>query len=447
MRRGICVILALLIVMWGVGGCQKPDPVTPDDDTEQTDKPGGDEGGEDNPGDEDDPGTGGEDNPGDEPGDEDDPGDEEPGGDEPGDEPAYEILDPGEQYTETPVYPSHPDLVRDVECTEFYDNLYDWIEPDFGNVDYVLSQGGGTAWPILTDDLHIRMYQASGSKGGNYIRIRAKYDARLLNVTVGSATDTKIAWTLDGKMKKSSTVSLAAGERCTVGEDVLGDGVGEVCFYCMGADQKERWELDYIKVTYRGGYTEDDFYVDPVECGPLVKVKFPFTENFEDAAFPTTEKNTYDKYGLTAGPANFQWSTWYGCFSWQYPKALKGKLGEKSPQLRVYQEDEDYDKTQYGHLKMEYFLSGLSSVSFKYYFSEFWVSATISYCEFGSSEWTAPQQIALQNYSDRQTLREFKYVLDGGVPHDAKIKIEIDESTGHPSSDHYDLIFDDFVFE
>ena len=53
--------------------------------------------------------------------------------------------------------------------------------------------------------------------------------------------------------------------------------------------------------------------------------------------------------------------------------------------MRIYQEEEDYDMEQFGHLKMEFFLEGLSKVSFRYYMSEFWIKATISYCEFGDT--------------------------------------------------------------
>ena len=120
--------------------------------------------------------------------------------------------------------------------------------------------------------------------------------------------------------------------------------------------------------------------------------------------------------------------------------------GKQSAQLRIYQEDEDYyENTQFGHLKMEHFIENLSKVSFKYRFSEFWTKATVSWCEFGSSEWRDPQQIALKNYPDRETVQSFTYEL--GKTADAKIRIEIDPDSGHPTKGHYDLVFDDFVFE
>ena len=34
----------------------------------------------------------------------------------------------------------------------------------------------------------------------------------------------------------------------------------------MGTSQNQRWELDYIKVDYKGGYIESDFYVQPKEA-------------------------------------------------------------------------------------------------------------------------------------------------------------------------------------
>ena len=94
---------------------------------------------------------------------------------------------------------------------------------------------------------------------------------------------------------------------------------------------------------------------------------------------------------------------------------------------------------------MEYFIENLSKVSFSYWFSEFWVSATISYCEFDTDEGKNPQQIALKSYSDRKTKQSFTYDLGAKV--NAKIRIQIDPDSGHPDSDHHNLIFDDFIFE
>ncbi|MCQ2143577.1 MAG: hypothetical protein MJY56_05860 [Bacteroidales bacterium] len=178
----------------------------------------------------------------------------------------------------------------------------------------------------------------------------------------------------------------------------------------------------------------------PVEYGPLVKVESPYLVDFE-TGFPTTQKPTYYKYGLTAGPENVEWTTWFGSFSWQNPIE-----GSQSAQLRVYQEDEDYEKPQFGYLKTEFFVKDLVSVSFSYWMSEFWLKATVSWCAFGEAEWRNPVQIALTEYSQREQVRDFKYVLDGGKPCDAMIKIEIDPATGHPSKDHYALVLDYFVF-
>lgn len=143
----------------------------------------------------------------------------------------------------------------------------------------------------------------------------------------------------------------------------------------MGTTQSERWELNSIKVNYKGGFTGDDVYVEPKEYGPLVRVELPLSEGFE-SGFPTTAKPTYEKYGLTAGRDNLQWSTWYGSFSWHNP-----------------------------------------------------------------------QQIAHEKYADRETIQSFTYEL--GKKANAKIRIEIDPDSGHPGKGqgHYDLIFDDFVFE
>lgn len=171
-------------------------------------------------------------------------------------------------------------------------------------------------------------------------------------------------------MKKSETTEVKAE-----GTYIVENECNEICFYCMGTTQSERWELNSIKVNYKGGFTGDDFYVEPKEYGPLVRVELPLSEGFE-SGFPTTAKPTYEKYGLTAGRDNLQWSTWYGSFSWQNP-----------------------------------------------------------------------QQIALEKYADRETIQSFTYEL--GKKANAKIRIEIDPDSGHPGKGqgHYDLIFDDFVFE
>lgn len=208
----------------------------------------------------------------------------------------------------------------------------------------------------------------------------------------------------------------------------------------MGTSQNERWEMNYIRVKYRGGYVKEDYYQEAKEYGPLVRVKLPFTENFETGFF-TTDKPSYYKYGITSGRDNLQWSTWYGSFSWQNPIE-----GGQSAQLRVYKEEEDYEKDQFGYLKMEFFLENISEVDFQYFMTEFWMKATISWCEFGKNEWNAPEQIALKEYSQRETIQDFHYVLDNGTAHNAKIKIEIDNATGFPSKGHYDFIVDNFTF-
>lgn len=347
-----------------------------------------------------------------------------------------EVLDPGEQPSEEKPTPSQPDAIHEVSYTEFYSNLQDYLD-EFGNIDYVCCQGEGTAWPMITSDYHIRFYQGtSEKKGGSYIRIRAFNGASLQKVEAGSVGKTILAYSVNGKAAKSEAEEVPAGGTFTVEGEY-----SEVKIYCMATSADRRWELNSIKVTYKGGFVEDDFYTAPKEYGPLVRVNLPFTENFENG-FPTTDKPSYYKYGITAGRENLQWSTWYGSFSWQNPIE-----GSQSAQLRIYQEEDDYYQEQFGHLKMEYFIENLSEVDFQYWISEFWVKAIVSYCEFGSSEWKNPQQIALSQYSQRETTQDFHYVLDGGTPHNAKIKIELDPASGYPSKGHYDFIVDNVIFQ
>lgn len=352
-------------------------------------------------------------------------------------QPSIEVVDPGATPEEFVPTPQYPNAEHEVSYTDFYNPLQDELD-EFGNTDYVISQGNGTSWPMITDEGFIRLYQGtSAKKGGSYIRVRTHNGASLLEVEVGSATKTKLAYSINGKAAKSKVVEIPAGGKFTVSEGHL----DQVCFYCMGTSQNERWELNYIRVKYVGGFVEEDYYQEPKEYGPLVRATLPFEESFE-SGFPTTDKPSYYKYGITAGRDNLQWSTWYGSFSWQNPIE-----GEQSAQLRIYQEEEDYYKEQFGHLKMEYFLEGISEVDFKYYMSEYWIKATISYCEFGENEWKNPKQIALESYSDRQKVKDFKYTLDEGKSHNAKIKIELDPATGYPTQGHYDFIVDKFIFQ
>lgn len=349
------------------------------------------------------------------------------------------LIDPGQKKEEhTIISPKYPEMEHSVEYDTFYSNSQDDLD-EFGNVDYVVAQGNGTSWPIINNDLALVLYQGtSASKGGSYMRVRAKNGAKLLRVTIRSATATSVAYSVDGKAKKSDTQTLAAGENYVM--DATSEG-SQICFYCMSTDKNKRLTLNYIKVEYKGGFVAEDFARPDVEYGPLMGFEYPYTEGFEQG-FPTTEKPSYYKYGITAGPENLQWTTWYGSFSWQKPIT-----GAQSLQLRVYQEDPEYEGSQLGYGATEFFLHDLKKVSFKYMFSEYWVKATISWCKFGEAIWRNPVQIALSSYSDRQTVQNFEYVLDGGAPCDAKIRIDIDEATGYPSKDHYDLYFDDFVFE
>lgn len=413
MKRITVIFLSLFIAMYG---CSPQDKIDDPDKTEQEEGGSGETGGD-------------KDN-------EDKPDKPEPpsGGDDSG-QTTVVVVDPGEKYTETKPVPQYPDLEHEVSYAEFVNPVQDYLD-SFGNVDYVCAQGNGTAWPLITDDGHIRFYQGSASKGGGYLRVRAHNGAKLLSVTVGSATSTKLAYSIDGKARKSETSAVDAG-----GKYVVEKECGEVCFYCMGTAQSERWELNYIMIRYRGGFVEADRYVEPKEYGPLVRVAFPFTENFDDG-FPTTDKPSYYKYGITAGRENLQWSTWFGSFSWQKPIS-----GGQSVQLRVYQEDEEYDQTQFGYLKTEYFVEGLSKVSFSYKMSVNWIIANISYCEFGSNKWQNPQQIALtySEWKNDETIHKFTYELGRKV--NAKIRIEIDPASGYPSKGHNDFYMDDFVFE
>lgn len=418
-------ILTLAIAAF-ILGCIKPDPIppTPGGGTEQTD-----------------PKPEPEPEPEPEPQPEPEPEPEPQPEPEPDPELVVEVLDPGTVESEFTPHPNHPELIHEIAYNDFYNAAQDELD-DFGNTDYVCYKGDGTASPYLLDNGHIRFYQGSASKGGNYMDIRAttKGGAKLLEVKVRTATKTKLCYTLNGAMSpKSQTVDLNPGDMFS--PEISGN-CQSVRIFCMGTSSSERWELDSIYVKYQGGFIEEDFIAPVVEAGPLVKVTLPFTEGFEEG-FPTTDKPTYELYGLTAGRDNLQWKTWYGSFSWQ------GSLeGNQSAQLRVYQNREEYDKEyQLGYLKTQFYVKDLHKVSFKFYYSEYWNYATIYYCDFGTTELKGGEKIRLKSYSDRQTIQDFCYILDEGKPHDAKIVIKIDPDTSIPSKSHYDFLFDSFRFE
>lgn len=252
-RHIATLFLAAFIAI--AGACSPETTVKPDEGngTEQPGKPGT---GEENPGGEEKPGEGNKPEEGGKPGEGENPG----GSENPGEGSTEEtvnvtVLNPGATKVETKPTPQHPDLIHNEEYHEFYNPLQDSLD-DFGNIDYVCAQGKGTDWPRVLDDYSgIRFYQStSASKNGGYIRVRAHNGAKLLSVTVGSATLTKIAHSVDGRAKKSETKNIDAGGSYTVEGEY-----DEVCFYCMGTTQSERWEMNSIKVRYRGGFIEEDF--------------------------------------------------------------------------------------------------------------------------------------------------------------------------------------------
>ena len=128
---------------------------------------------------------------------------------EPEPDPVIDVVDPGETPDDGQTFtPQHPELLHEVEYDEFFNPVQDWLDL-YENIDYVCSQGNGTAWPIVLDNGHIRFYQGSNAnKGGSYIRIRSHNGAVLRSVTVGTASKTVLAHSLDGKAAKSDNTSL-----------------------------------------------------------------------------------------------------------------------------------------------------------------------------------------------------------------------------------------------
>lgn len=351
------------------------------------------------------------------------------------------VLNAGAKRPEStqPITPGYPDSLHVVEYFDFYNPSQDYLD-EYENTDYVCAQGGGTAFPILTSDYYIRFYQGTNAKnGGSYIKVRSHNGAKIQELEVGTNTKTQLAHSLNGKAAKSATTSLSAGDHYVITPTDVCD---QITIYCMGTSKDERWEMNYIKLTYKGGFVAEDYLRPEKEYGPLVQLPQSFIEDFETGFPEQGAKPSYYKYSQTdVGRENLQWSTWYGSISWQQPIQ-----GNQSAQLRTYQKEEDYEYSQYGYLKTEFFVKDLKTVEFDYVMTDYFMRAEISYCLFGTSTWLSPAEIRLPNYSDRDKLQHFTYLLDNGVPHDAKIKIEISTNTSFPSKDHSDLKIDNVRF-
>lgn len=351
------------------------------------------------------------------------------------------VLDPGKTRPEAPtiVTPQHPELVHEVSDTLFDYTLND-IWDDYKNLLTYCNKGEGTSDPVAIDGV-IRFYQGKNSNdGGSYLTVKSNNGAKILEVEVGSSTNTTLAYSINGKIKKYNKQTVAAGSRYLA---VPSEDCTQVNIYCMGTTKEERWYMDYIRVKYQGGFVDSDFETPDEEYGPLIQVPLPFTENFENGFPDAGDKVSYYKFGLTdTGRDNLQWSIWFGNFSWQNPIQ-----GGKSAQMRTYQKEEDYDQSQLGSLKTEFFVKDLTEVDFDFYMSEYYIKAQISYCDFGSDTWKNATPVKLANYADRKTVQHFAYTLDGGAKHNAKIKIELTEDTGFPSKDHYDFLVDNVVFK
>jgi len=352
------------------------------------------------------------------------------------------VIDAGKQRPEKVVVRPHfPDSLHSVAYDEFYGTGRSGLD-DYDNIAAICSKGKGTSDPFLTSDYTVRFYQGKNSEdGGGYLQLKSENGAKIMEIEVGTASNTSLAYSIDDKIKKYNNTEVKAGGKYKVS---LSEPTTQVNIYCTGTTQQTRWDMNYLRVDYKGGFVAEDYAWPEEEYGPLVGIPFPFKEDFEKGFPDAGSTPSYFKYGRTdVGRPNLLWSTWYGNFSWQNTIGQS----EQSAQLRMYQEDPDYEKSQYGYLKTEFFVKDLSSVTFDYYMSEFFIKASVSYCEFGTSEWKNPQIVSLSEYNQRQTERSYTYILDGGIKHDAKIKIEIDPSTGFPSKDHYDFIIDNVVFK
>ena len=112
-------------------------------------------------------------------------------------------------------------------------------------ISYTTAKEDGTTSPALYNG-NIRLYQSNNGGHGGSITISAKEGYEIKSVTIGTAQATSYSYTLDGSTEHSANTPLAVNAKATLG----GLSNQSVTFYCEGASSSNRFDVNYISVTY-----------------------------------------------------------------------------------------------------------------------------------------------------------------------------------------------------
>ena len=112
-------------------------------------------------------------------------------------------------------------------------------------ISYTTAQEGSTTPPALNND-NIRLYQSNTGGHGGSITFTAKEGYEIKSVTIGTAQATTYSYTLDESTEHSANTDLAENAKATLG----GLSNQSVTFYCEGATKNNRFDVNYISVSY-----------------------------------------------------------------------------------------------------------------------------------------------------------------------------------------------------
>ena len=112
-------------------------------------------------------------------------------------------------------------------------------------ISYTTKQENSTTLPALNNG-NIRLYQSNTGGHGGSITFTAKEGYEIKSVTIGTAQATSYSYTLDGSAEHSANTPLAVNAKATLG----GLSNQSVTFYCEGASKTNRFDVNYISVTY-----------------------------------------------------------------------------------------------------------------------------------------------------------------------------------------------------
>lgn len=112
-------------------------------------------------------------------------------------------------------------------------------------ISYTTKQENSTTPPALNNG-NIRLYQSNTGGHGGSITFTAKEGYEIKSVTIGTAQATSYSYTLDGSAEHSANTPLAVNAKATLG----GLSNQSVTFYCESASSSNRFDVNYISVTY-----------------------------------------------------------------------------------------------------------------------------------------------------------------------------------------------------